>query len=137
MIRVPDELEKKPVEVWSEPLNPPEEMGPPQPLEETNLNPSPPSIQGKTSLPSQKKKNSNLRRNTPPPPPPPPMPLLYSITSSNTSVQFFLFFSPLNAHFQFFHLIPYDSLVEHIPPVVVALGLAMLLSPRRPLESTQ
>ena len=54
MIRVPDELEKKPVEVWSEPLNPPEEMGPPQPLEETNLNPSPPSIQGKTSLPSQK-----------------------------------------------------------------------------------
>ena len=71
MTRVPDELEKKPVEVWSEPLNPPEEMGPPQPLEETNLNPSPPSIQGKTSLPSQKKQTnsshpSNLRRNTHP-----------------------------------------------------------------------
>ena len=84
----------------------------------------------------KKKKNSshpsNLRRNTHPQ---------------------CLFFIPLqvltllcNSFYSFLHwmptfnsstLIPYDSLVEHIPPVVVALGLAMLLSPRRPLESTQ
>ena len=69
MIRVPDELEKKPVEVWSEPLNPPKEMGPPQPLEETNslLHQS----KEKQASPLKKKQinsshPSNLRRNTHP-----------------------------------------------------------------------